>query len=96
MTADEEFLETLDAVTELVDATGQPGARGISDEACADVIKALGTTGKTLVAQAKGDQEALDRIAAAGAVLLMVLVLALILVARYQLIICRSLGVVKI
>ena len=76
VTADEEFLETLDAVTELVDATAQPGARGISDEACADVIKALGTTGKTLVAQAKGDQEALDRLAAAGAVLLMVLVLA--------------------
>jgi len=76
VTADEEFLETLDAVTELVDATGQPGVRGISDEACADVIKALGTTGKTLVAQANGDQEALDSLAAAGAVLLMVLVLA--------------------
>jgi membrane protease YdiL (CAAX protease family) len=76
VTADEAFLETLDAVTELVDATAQPGARGISDEACADVIKVLGTTGKTLVAQAKGDQEALDSLAAAGAVLLMVLVLA--------------------
>ena len=76
VTADEEFLETLDAVTELVDATGQPGVRGISDEACADVIKALGATGKTLVAQATGDQEALDSLAAAGAVLLMVLVLA--------------------
>ena len=79
VTADEAFLETLDAVTELVDATAQPGARGISDEACADVIKSLGTTGKTLVAQAKGDQEALDRLAAAGAVLLMVLVLALLI-----------------
>jgi membrane protease YdiL (CAAX protease family) len=43
------------------------------------VIKSLGTTGKTLVAQAKGDQEALDRLAAAGAVLLMVLVLALLI-----------------
>ena len=62
-----------------MDATAQPGARGISDGACADVIKALGTTGKTLVAQAKGDQEALDRLAAAGAVLLMVLVLALLI-----------------
>jgi membrane protease YdiL (CAAX protease family) len=76
VTADEAFLETLDAVTELVDATAQPGVRGISDEACADVITALGTTGKTLVAQANGDQEALDSLAAAGAVLLMVLVLA--------------------
>ncbi|MEI6473761.1 MAG: CPBP family glutamic-type intramembrane protease [Planctomycetota bacterium] len=79
VTADEDFRETLDAVTELVDATAQPGARGISDEACAKVIKAMGPTGKTLVAQAKGDQEELDRLAAAGAVLLVVLVLALLI-----------------
>ena len=79
VTADENFRETLDAVTELVDATAQPGARGISDEACAKVIKAMGPTGKTLVAQAKGDQEELDRLAAAGAVLLVVLVLALLI-----------------
>ena len=79
VTADEDFRETLDAVTELVDATAQPGARGISDEACAKVIKVMGPTGKTLVAQAKGDQEELDRLAAAGAVLLVVLVLALLI-----------------
>ncbi|RLS46771.1 MAG: CPBP family intramembrane metalloprotease [Planctomycetota bacterium] len=79
VTADDKFRKTLNAVTELVDATEHPGARAISEEACADVIKAMGPTGRTLVAQANGDQEELDRLGAAGAVLLVVLVLALLM-----------------
>ena len=74
VTADDEFRNILNAVTELVDATGNPGARSIGEESCAAVVKALGPTGKTLVAQANADQVELDRLASAGAVLLVAVV----------------------
>ena len=77
--ADAEFMRTFDGVRSLVDAAGAPGTRALDDEAIADVTKALGPTGRTLVAQATGDQDELDRLAGAGAIVLTVLVVAVVL-----------------
>ena len=76
VTADERFRAVFDAVGFAVGATRAPGAGMLSDEQATLITDALGEPGRTLVAQARGDAAALDRLSsgAVGAVLLLTLV----------------------
>lgn len=68
--SNDDFDRLLAATIELVDAAKEPGTRAIPEEACSRVVGALGPTGRTLVAQARGDADELRRLEASGAVVL--------------------------
>jgi membrane protease YdiL (CAAX protease family) len=73
--ADAEFRTVLDATVELVDAAGAPGTRAIAEDRCEAVERALGPTGRMLVAEALGRTDELAKLEASGATALAAIVL---------------------
>jgi len=72
--ADDRFRALLQAELSLVSRVARGEVSDVPDEDRALVVDALGPAGRMLVAQAEGDQEAIDSLQAAGALALVALV----------------------